>query len=442
MKKIVFTTLALLCSLAASAQAYAYTWTATNSPANSYRFDDIYFLNADTGFAINFAYAHDDGYVARTYDGGNTWQKVWDSTGIAFRDICFATPQRGWIGTLESGLNPGDTIILYETTDGGTTWFPTPNLPGPRPAGICGMNHVTDSIIVGVGRYPGPAGFYKTTDQGATWTYNDLDSLAGGLVDVYFMDPDTGFAVGTDGNYFTGKGRILATVDGGASWHIAHTSLHTQEICWKISFPSRQVGYVSLEAFANSGWQYCLKTTDGGLTWTDINVSTGGGPTGNYDIEGIGFLNDSTGWIGGDNKTYFTQDGGATWTAQTWGNTINRFRIFNDSLAFAAGEKVYRMSRTIVGLEQPWAQALNLGQNFPNPFQDQTIIEYFVEHAGLVKLDVFDIMGKCVGTLVDEEVPAGNHRLFYNAGAIPDGVYYYRMQIGERQTTRKMVVRR
>jgi photosystem II stability/assembly factor-like uncharacterized protein len=441
-KRVIALFLGLTCGLMAAAQAFTYTWTATNSPNSSYRFDDIYFLNPDTGFAVNYPNGTHDGYVARTYDGGNNWTKVWDSTGITYRDICFADAMHGWIGTLETGHNPGDTTILYQTTDGGTTWAPVPNLPGPRPAGICGMNHVTDSIIVAVGRYPGPAGFYKTVDQGVSWSYVNLDSLAGGLVDVYFVNPDTGFAAGTSGNYFTGNGRVLMTVDGGATWRIVYTSAHTHEICWKISYPSRQIGYISLEAFANSGAQYFLKTTDGGLTWQDINISLGGGPSGSYDVEGMGFINDSTGWIGGDVSTYFTQDGGTTWVQQTWGNRINRFRFLNDSVAFAGGQKVYALSRIITGTDAPRAYAANLGQNFPNPFQDHTVIEYFVPEAGRVHLQVYDVLGQSVAVLVDEEVPAGNHRLMYDAAVLPDGVYFYTMIIGDRRATKRMLVRR
>jgi photosystem II stability/assembly factor-like uncharacterized protein len=433
---------ALLAAVYGHGQAFTYQWTPTNSPFNSFRFDDIYFLNPDTGYAVNFAYTTADGFVTRTHDGGMTWDIVWDSTAFSFRDIVFADALHGWVGTLEQAGVGADTAILYQTVDGGDTWSPVPNLPGPLDAGICGMNRVSDSIVVGVGRYSGPASFYKTTDLGATWSYSNLDSLAGGLVDVYFMDADTGFAVGTDGDYFTGKGRVLMTVDGGASWSIVHTSLHTNEICWKISFPSRQVGYISLQAFANSGWQYMLKSTDGGLSWQDINVSTGGGPFGSYNIEGTGFIDDSTGWLGGDQGTFFTSDGGLTWVQQSWGNTVNRFRFLNDSVAFAAGAAVYRLAVVPVGVSDPRAWHENLGQNYPNPFREATVIEYDVPESGWVRVQLFDVLGKKVATLVDEAIAAGNHRLIYTVDAIPDGVYFYTLEIGDHRATKRMVIQR
>ncbi|MFN8397129.1 MAG: hypothetical protein U0176_21075 [Bacteroidia bacterium] len=279
--------MALACMVGGSvyAQAFTYNWVPTNSPANSYRFDDIYFLNADTGWAVNFAYSNHDGYVTRTIDGGNTWDILWDSTGAALRDIGFTDAMHGWIGTLENGINPEDTTILYQTSDAGLTWSAVPNMPGPRPAGICGMQVINDSTVYAVGRYSGPAGFYKTTNNGQSWSYTNCSSVAGGLVDLHFFNPDTGYAIGTSANYFTGKGRVIGTTDGGNTWSIVHTSAHFNEICWKIEFPSRQRGYISLQAFNNTGFQYFLRSSDGGATWSDVNLSQAGGPTGNYNVE-------------------------------------------------------------------------------------------------------------------------------------------------------------
>ncbi len=442
MKRLLICLIFCAIGMSAFAQAYDYNWTATNSPYTQFRFDDAFFLNADTGWAVNYAYSNDDGFVMRTYDGGTTWQKVWDSTAIAYRDIAFTDANHGWIGTFEEISASGDTAMMYQTTDGGTTWNTVNNLPGPRPAGICGMHALNDSTVFAVGRYPGPSGFYKTVDNGQNWDYVNLDSLAGGLVDVHFFSPDTGFAVGSDGDWFNGKGIILQTNNGGQNWSVAHVSAHPQEICWKISFPSRQIGYVSLQAFANSGWQYMLKTTDGGITWDDVNVSTGGGPTGGYNIQGIGFINDSTGWIGGSNTTFFTNDGGDTWTREFWGSTINRFRILNDSVAYAAGLEMYRLNRTIVGIEDEQRQNFTLHQNAPNPFQDKTIIEYFIPAPHKVELTIFDSMGKLVSKLIDSEVEAGNHRLIWSVEDIPNGIYYYTLKLGDQQATRRLIIQR
>jgi hypothetical protein len=229
----------------------------------------------------------------------------------------------------------------------------------------------------------------------------------------------------------------LLTNDGGDSWRIVHVSTHSQEICWKISFPSRQIGYISLQAFANSGWQYMLKTTDGGLTWTDLNVSLGGGPIGSYNIEGVGFINDSTGWLGGDNGTFFTTDGGQNWVNEPWGNTVNRFRFLNDSLAYAAGEQMYKMSRSIVANARPVKPQAKI---YPNPTTGRVTMEYFLGEAHSLKVSLYDMQHKLVNVLLEEEKDAGNHRVFWDLGNIAAGTYLYEVQIGEMRSIEKMIL--
>jgi photosystem II stability/assembly factor-like uncharacterized protein len=176
---------------------------------------------------------------------------------------------------------------MYRSIDGGVNWNYIPNFPGPRPAGICGMFVVNDSTLYACGRYFGPAGFYRTTDKGNTWDYINLSAYAAGIVDLHFFNKDTGIAVGgTSSNFLNGQGRVIRTVDGGNTWSIVHTSTHFQELCWKISFPSPNIGYISLESFRSGGPQYFLKTTDGGLSWIDLPFMSNG----TFDAQGIGLL--------------------------------------------------------------------------------------------------------------------------------------------------------
>ncbi len=285
--------------------AQTYQWTPTNSPTANFRFEDVYFLNVDTGFAVHYnavPFGGDPGYILKTIDGGNTWIKVLDSTACRFRDVGFTNTMHGWVGTISHSNMGADTNIVYKTTDGGTTWSGVDNFPGPDSAGICGLKVINDSTIYGVGRYYGPAHFYKTNNNGQTWSYVNLDSLVSGLVDIFFFDADTGFVIGTSGPaYNTGYGRVLYTTDGGNSWSIIYTSTHNYTLGWKIDFPSRNVGYCSLQCFNSCNTEAFLKTTDGGITWQDIVYV--GGPSNWYDVEGMGFLNDTIGWVGGNTNT-------------------------------------------------------------------------------------------------------------------------------------------
>lgn len=81
-----------------------------------------------------------------------------------------------------------------------------------------------------------------------------------------------------------------------------------------------------------------------------------------------------------------------------------------------------------------------LGQNYPNPFNPSTIIVYDVPKEAHVVIEVFNLIGQKVATLVDERKPAGSHKVQFNAGILTSGVYLYKMSGGERAFTRKMVL--
>jgi hypothetical protein len=71
-----------------------------------------------------------------------------------------------------------------------------------------------------------------------------------------------------------------------------------------------------------------------------------------------------------------------------------------------------------------------LAQNFPNPFNPSTTIEYSVPKAAFVSMRMYDILGREVATLVDEKKQPGTYQLSWDASMIPSGVYFYRLQSG------------
>lgn len=84
--------------------------------------------------------------------------------------------------------------------------------------------------------------------------------------------------------------------------------------------------------------------------------------------------------------------------------------------------------------------SFTLEQNYPNPFNPTTVIGYTVPTYGSVTLRVYDILGREVKTLVNERQSAGSHSVVFNAGQLPSGVYFYRIQSGDFVQTKKMVL--
>jgi hypothetical protein len=81
-----------------------------------------------------------------------------------------------------------------------------------------------------------------------------------------------------------------------------------------------------------------------------------------------------------------------------------------------------------------------LYQNYPNPFNPVTSIQYAISSRQFVTLKVYDILGSEVATLVDEEKPAGEYEVEFDASELPSGIYFYKLTAGEYNQTRKMLL--
>jgi hypothetical protein len=84
--------------------------------------------------------------------------------------------------------------------------------------------------------------------------------------------------------------------------------------------------------------------------------------------------------------------------------------------------------------------AYSLLQNFPNPFNPETKINYAIPKAGLVKIVVYDLLGAEVSTLVNENMEAGYHNVTFNGTNFASGVYFYKITAGEFTATKKMLL--
>jgi hypothetical protein len=81
-----------------------------------------------------------------------------------------------------------------------------------------------------------------------------------------------------------------------------------------------------------------------------------------------------------------------------------------------------------------------LSQNYPNPFNPSTTIRFALPVPTEVRLDVFDLLGRQIVTLVNGAMPAGNHQVILNGANLSSGVYVYRIQAGGVVISRKLTL--
>ncbi|MGE5496589.1 MAG: phosphodiester glycosidase family protein [Syntrophothermus sp.] len=100
----------------------------------------------------------------------------------------------------------------------------------------------------------------------------------------------------------------------------------------------------------------------------------------------------------------------------------------------------YPAGTSSVGFVEAKPLTFGLSQNYPNPFNPSTLIEFMVsENDQVTSLKVFDLLGREVAVLADGKLARGTHRAVWNAGSSASGVYFYRLQSGNKVETRKML---
>ena len=83
-----------------------------------------------------------------------------------------------------------------------------------------------------------------------------------------------------------------------------------------------------------------------------------------------------------------------------------------------------------------------LEANYPNPFNLSTRIRYALPHRAPVRLVVYDVRGRLVAVLREEDQAAGRHEVTFEAGTLPNGVYFYRLEAGASRAVRPMLLLR
>jgi photosystem II stability/assembly factor-like uncharacterized protein len=347
--------------------------------------------------------------------------------------------------------------------------------------------------------------FVKSTDAGVTWSkVSTFDTTTGYLVDINFLNANTGYACADSGNL--GNSSVLKTTNGGINW--VKINLEQEINLYRVFFLDINTGFAcGFKMVATSGG-FIFKTTNGGVNWTkksflypeqneikDIcffNATTGiainsceadvlkifkSTNTGitwdsvttfeNILPESINFVNGTgtaliTGYIDSAlqyaNYTFKTTDYGSTWVRKRI-NTSNAM-IIQSSLVdqnnwFIGGGDFLNPAIVLkstnggnvfvntIGSEIPTNYSLH--QNYPNPFNPSTKIQFDipseVKRKTLdVKLLIYDILGKEVVTLVNEKLQPGTYEVNFNASNLSSGVYFYKLTAGSFTDTKKMLM--
>ena len=126
----------------------------------------------------------------------------------------------------------------------------------------------------------------------------------------------------------------------------------------------------------------------------------------------------------------------ATIILTTFCNTQhNGSRLYVDNLSFDTP-----ITSVNEGLGVDLPNSFALMQNYPNPFNSTTTINYSVTKSSFVTIKVYNVLGKEIAALVNEEKLLGNYKIEFNANNLPSGIYYYQMRSGSFKDTKKLIL--
>jgi photosystem II stability/assembly factor-like uncharacterized protein len=316
---------------------------------------------------------------------------------------------------------------------------------------------VMDSTIAYVGGYDFVSNInqlFKTTNGGNNWVNKNPPSVP---TDIFFVNKDSGWYcddfIGAD---------VRTTTDGGQTWQLRISG---------ISAATQRVFFLNY----NTGWCvanfWSYKTTNAGLNW----IQTG---SFSEQIKSVYFLDENTGWLGATNdKIFFTSNSGTNWQQQitppfagtttdiyflnqftgragnssitiftttdggnNWGyqfDTSQSYRItiidglkgwtgqFDISHTSNGGGPIFYTGFVSNGNNVP--SSYKLYQNYPNPFNPYTTIKLDTYRGGPVSLHIYDILGKEVYSIANQNLTAGTYEFNWDARDYSSGVYVCRV---------------
>lgn len=387
-------------------------------------FHDLFFFDSLNGIAVGSFGAPQSGAIFKTTDGGFNWQIFYSN--IIFLSCDFLDSITGWCG----GFTDPNSNSILKTTDGGITWIEFPSNT---------LNYIRKIKFLNsmVGWVDSDGKLYNTVNGGITWNLK-----VNSINDFCFTDTNNGWYVAED--------KIYHTTNGGDDWLLQHTN--QGHILYNLFFLNSNEGWASGENGT------LLRTINGGLPveLTSFTSSVNNNnvilswqtatETNNSGFE-IQRLKDSKieklqNW----EEIGFVNGNGTTTEPQSYSFVDENLKTgkYQYRLKQIDFDGTFEYSNTVeVEINVPLK--FSLEQNYPNPFNPVTSIQYAISSMQFVTLKVYDVLGKEVATLVNEEKSAGTYEVQFTVAqesfpAISSGVYFYQLKAGDYIETKKLIV--
>jgi len=420
MKKFIYEVLCF--TFLSSAAAAQSGWIQQNSGVTA-ALMSVFFVDSNTGFIAGTG----NGTILKTTNGGTNWSNLSLGTGNSFNSIFFVQ---------STGYVVGNGGMIYKTINSGLSWV---EQTSGTTFGLYSVvfTDANTGYAAGSDLDPPNSVILKTTNGGTNWNLLTLPIGSFGMRSLHFFDSNTGFVSGA-------FGRVIKTTNGGNTW-ISQNLLPNESNLISIYFSDLNTGYISGGDPFTGG--LIFKTTNSGANWVQ-QLSGNNGYF--YSVTLPAGAGESSVFASGESgKILRSSTGGVSWNSQISGvsSSIRSVVFTSSNTGYAVGNNGVILKTTtggvVTGFTQSGSQLPNkffLSQNFPNPFNPSTIINYQLAINSFVSVKIHNIIGDEVATLVNEKQNAGSYSVDFNAASLPSGVYYYKLFTGNFSETKKMVL--
>ncbi len=377
----------------------------------------------------------DAGKVLRTTNGGTTWTSVTSpNAALTLYNICGIDANTALV------TGSSTSAYVYKTVNGGTNWTLVFTQTGGFMNAITGMSAANNQAVFMTGDPVGGRwSLFMSTNAGTTW-----DSAG-----LYLPQ------AGTETGYNNSLDIYLGTYNAMSIWFgTNNTRIYNFKYGpgWTAQPTGTQTNILSV--FFGDSISGAAGSTTGGLFSSNGGANWGNNPTyiGSGSINGIAFTYQGVYYTRGS-SVYFSPTGYVFTAATTQSGTYNhlsRTRISNNNDIWAVRNNggITKFTGTVgirnISTEIP--SAYSLSQNYPNPFNPTTKIRFDIPKASVgqtflfVTIKVFDIMGREVATLVNEQLAPGTYETTFDGSNLSSGTYFYKLTTGDFTQTKKLTL--
>lgn len=364
----------------------------------------IDFPNSLTGFAVGTG-----GIIHKTTNGGTNWYTVNSGTTETLTNLKFINSETGWVigrnGLILKTTTGGEVPVIHSVS--GTIRYQDNN--DPVTSGYVKAlryDSVSHNIITVDSAQIQSNGAYTLPNCPPVYLdimayENDEDALS--FVPTYYTSTinwQNATHIKPDSNLSNINVAVKRIINPGDSMHVAgyvYTNNASDYSALKDAVVySRASGVFKSHSISLVNGYYCVDSL----------------PSGVYEL-----IVDRMGYIGG------------SFVVTIANSSLNNVNFYLDDILLP-----------VSGVSGELPKDFRLSQNHPNPFNPATSIEFSIPEDSYAKLTIYDVLGREVAVLIDQQLKRGVYRETWNAANYPSGVYFYKLQTGGFTETKKMIL--